>query len=153
MNGIHYSSPLCLRIFSYNYYISLITPLELNAEQDFLGDVFANTFATHILDAKYEQANVHNIAFDQTHLLLDQRHNLFNILSKHKNYLMALWESILIKKFTLTLNLEQSQCTTTLTLFLMCTNRPLKRNLITWLSLVSFNHAGPLNGHSCSSLS
>ncbi len=67
--------------------------------------------------------------------------------SNTKNYLMAHWEYILIKRLTLTSNLEQSRCTTMLTLFLMSTNRPLKRNLTTWLSLVSLNHVGPLNGY------
>ncbi len=37
-----------------------------------------------ILDAKYEQANIHDVAFNQHHLLLDQQCTLFNILSKHK---------------------------------------------------------------------
>ncbi len=64
-----------------------------------------------------------------------------------KSYLMALWESIPIKRFTLTSNLELNWCTTVLTLFLMSINKPLKRNLTTLSSLVSLNHAGRLNGH------
>ncbi len=84
MDGIYYSSPRRLGIFSYNYYTSLLTPLELKSEQDLLGDTSVDTFATCILDAKYEQVNIHNVAFDQTHLLLYQQCNLFNILSKHK---------------------------------------------------------------------
>ncbi len=84
MDGIHYSTPQCFEFFSYNYYILLLTPIELDSEQDFLGNAFANIFATHILDAKYEQVNIHDVAFNQTHLSLDQWHYLFNILSKHK---------------------------------------------------------------------
>ncbi len=50
------------QIFSYSYYTSLLTPLELKF---LLGNPFANTFAMRILDAKYEQANIHNDSFDQ----------------------------------------------------------------------------------------
>ena len=70
--------------FSYSYYASIVTPLEFDSENNLIGDPFADTFATCILDAKYEQVNIHDVAFDQKHLLLDQQHNLFNILSKHK---------------------------------------------------------------------
>ncbi len=66
---------------------------------------------------------------------------------KTKSYLMAPLESIQIKKFTLTLNLELSQCITALILFLTYTDKPLKRNLTTWLSWVFLNHAEPLSGH------
>ncbi len=70
-----------------------------------------------------------------------------------KSYLMALWESIPIKRFTLTSNLELNWCTTALTLFLMSIDRPLKRKLTTWASVVSLNHAGHLNGYPQPSLS
>ncbi len=70
--------------FSFSYYTSLFTPLELESEQDLIVNPVANTFATCILDAKYKQANIHNVVFDQHHLLLDQWCDLFNILSKHK---------------------------------------------------------------------
>ncbi len=71
-----------LEFFSYSYYTSLLTLLELESENNQIDNPFANTFATPILDPKYEQAN--DVAFDQHHLLLDQQHDLFNILSKHK---------------------------------------------------------------------
>ncbi len=59
---------------------------------------------------------------------------------------MAPLESILIKRSILTSNLEQSRCTTKLTLFLVSINRPIKRNLNMWC-LAHLNHVGPLNGH------
>ncbi len=51
---MEYTIPLCKasEFFSYNYYSSLITPLEIKSEQDFLSDAYDNTFATRILDAK-----------------------------------------------------------------------------------------------------
>ncbi len=70
--------------FSCYYYTSLLSPLELESEPDLIANQVADTFATRILDAKYNQANIHNVAFNQHHLLLDQRRDLFNILSKHK---------------------------------------------------------------------
>ncbi len=76
-----------LEFSSYSNYTLFLTPIELDSEQDFLGNAFANIFATHILDAKYEQVNIHDVAYNQTHLSLDQQHNLFNILSKHKKLL------------------------------------------------------------------
>ncbi len=52
-------------------------------EHVLLGDQVVDLFATCILDAKYEQTNIHDVAFNQHHLSLDQRRDLFNILSKH----------------------------------------------------------------------
>ncbi len=37
----------------------------------------------YILDTNYEHTNIHNVAFDQHHLLHDQECGLFTILSKH----------------------------------------------------------------------
>ncbi len=42
-----------------------------------------NSFALHI-DAKWQQANIHNVAFDKHHLSQDQLQDLFNVSSKHK---------------------------------------------------------------------
>ncbi len=64
-----------------------------------------------------------------------------------KSYLMAPLESIHIKKFTLTSNLELSWCITGLILFLTYTDKLLKRSLTTWLSWAFLHHAEPLNGH------
>lgn len=63
-----------------------------------------------------------------------------------KNYWMAPLESILIKKLTLNLNMEQSQCITALTLFLTYIDKLLKKNLIMWLNLAFLSHVEPLNG-------
>ncbi len=52
MDGIHYYTLQHVRFFSYNYYTSLLTPIELDLEQDFHGNACVDTFATHILDAK-----------------------------------------------------------------------------------------------------
>ncbi len=121
--------------FSFTYYYTILSPLEFEFETDLIGNQIVDSFATRILDAKYEQANIHDVAFNQTHLTLDQRQDLFTILSKDKNCLMAPLESIRTKRSTLTSNLELSQCITVLSLFLTYTDKPLKRNLITWLSL------------------
>ncbi|KAL7460342.1 hypothetical protein ACHAXS_000800, partial [Conticribra weissflogii] len=59
---------------------------------------------------------------------------------------MAPLESIRTKRYKLTSNLELSQCITVLSLFLTYTDKPLKRNLTTWLSLASSNPVVPLNG-------
>lgn len=84
MVGIHYSSLQYIRIFFLQ--LSHFSPYttRTQSKHDFFGDQITNSFATCILDAKYEQANVHDAAFDQTHLLLDQQSNLFNVLSKQK---------------------------------------------------------------------
>ncbi len=84
MDGIHYFSLQCFAIFSFNYYTSILSPLELEFENNLIGNPVVDTFATRILDAKYKQANIHDVAFDQQHLSLDQRCDLFHILSKHK---------------------------------------------------------------------
>ncbi len=52
------------KFFSLNYYHSILAPLELEAENNFTDIPVVNTFAMHILDAKYKQANIHNVAFD-----------------------------------------------------------------------------------------
>ncbi len=83
-DGIHYSSPQHFVIFSYSYYTSLLTPLELESENNQISNPFANTLAMPILNAKYEQDIIHDVAFNPHHLMLDQQCNLFNILSKHK---------------------------------------------------------------------
>ncbi len=79
-NGLRNASEL----FLFNYYMSILSPLELEFEYDLIGNPVVDTFATHIIDAKYEQANIHDVAFDQQHLLLDQLQDFINILSKHK---------------------------------------------------------------------
>ncbi len=126
MDGMHYSSLQCFGIFSYSYYTSLLAPLEIIAEQNLFSNTFTNTFATHILDAKYEQANIRDVACNQHPLLLDQRRNLYNILSKH----MKLFDGSLgvypHKTSTLKSNLELNQCITALTQSLMSINKPLK---------------------------
>lgn len=67
---------------------------DLEQENDFLGTDVIESYATYILDAKYEQANLHDVAFEQQDLL---QCNLFDVLSKHKTNLMASLESICIK--------------------------------------------------------
>ncbi len=76
---------LTLLNFSYSYYSSLFKQVNVNFEDDCLGNAYVNSFVTHILDTKYEQVNIHDVASDQEHLSLDQQKDLFNILSKHKN--------------------------------------------------------------------
>ena len=82
---LEYTIPLrnALDFFSYTYYTSIMSPIELEMEHDLLGDQVADSFAIRILDAKYEQANIHDVAFNHHHLSLDQCRDLFNILSKH----------------------------------------------------------------------
>ncbi len=63
--------PLCnFAVFSYSYYSSLFTPIDV--EDNCLGDAYVNLFAMHIFDTKYEQVTIHDVAFNQQHLSLDQ---------------------------------------------------------------------------------
>ncbi len=131
--------------FFYSYSSSLITPIDVKFEDNCFGNAYINSLATHIPDSKYEQVNINDVAFDQHHLLLDQWRDLFNMLSKHKKYLMAPLESILIR-ITLTLNLGLSRYIIALTLLLTYTSKLWKKRLTTWSNLVSLNCVGPLNG-------
>ncbi len=83
---MEYTIPLrdASKFFSFNYYTSLLSPIELQSENNLFGDPVVDAYAMRILDAKYKQVNIHDVAFDQHHLSLDQRCGLFNILSKHK---------------------------------------------------------------------
>ncbi len=83
---LEYTIPLqnALDFFSYTYCTSVLSPLELEFESNFMSNQIIDSFETCILDAKYKQANIHDVAFNQNHLTLDQHCNLFNILSKHK---------------------------------------------------------------------
>ncbi len=83
---MEYNIPLCdtAEFDSYSYYSSLFTPNENNIEDNCPGNAYVDSFETCILDAKYDQVNIHDDAFDKQHLLLDQCQDLFNILSKHK---------------------------------------------------------------------
>ncbi len=75
----HFATPL-----SFFIHLLFLTPIEITFEEDCLGNTYVDSFATHILDAKYEHVNIHDIASNQHHLSLNQWHDLFNILSKHK---------------------------------------------------------------------
>ncbi len=83
---MEYTIPLynASKFFLSNYYTSILAPPELESEHDFIDNPVVDTFATRILDVEYKQANIHNFAFNQHHLLLDQCQDLFNILNKHK---------------------------------------------------------------------
>lgn len=64
------------------YYKLLFTPLDLDHETKRLRDKRVGSYAIHILDAKNDWATNDDVAVED--LLIDQQHNLFNILSKHK---------------------------------------------------------------------
>ncbi len=145
MDGIQYSSCETTEFISHNHYSSLLSPIEVSLEDDCLENVYVDSFASCILNAKYEQVNIHNVAFNQHHLSIYQQQDLFNIISKHKKYSLALLESNLIRRVTLTSNLELSQCITALTPFLTYIDKLSKKNSITWSTLASLNHLGPLN--------
>ena len=70
--------------FAHSFYSSLFTPLDMDHEDEVLGPDIVDSYATRILDAKYEQADIHEVAFRQQHLSFDQRRDLFSILNKHK---------------------------------------------------------------------
>ncbi len=106
------------------------------------GDAYVESSVIFILDAEFEQATIHDVTFNQNtfYWISNQQSDLFNVLSKHQHYLMAPLESIITKRFILNSNhhaypVHHLHCQT------------LKSNWITWLNLVSLNHAGPLNGH------
>ncbi len=95
---MEYSIPLCnTTVFLYSYYSSLITPLDVSCEDDCLGNSHIDSFSTCIRNAKYEQVNIYDVVFNQQYLFVDQQQDLFNIISKHKKYLMAPSDFILIK--------------------------------------------------------
>ncbi len=60
------------KFIQYNCYASVFTPLDPKHKTVCLSDTSIKSYTAHILDAKYEQANIHDVAFDQHHLLLDQ---------------------------------------------------------------------------------
>ncbi len=59
-------------LLNFFYYSSLFTPIDVDFEDNSLGKAYSESFATHILDAKYEQVNIHDFAFNQQQHLLDQ---------------------------------------------------------------------------------
>ena len=71
------------QFFSTSYFHELFLPLEIDQENDHIGETYMDSYATRIMDAKYEQANIDDVAFGQTQLSLDQRRDLHAILSKH----------------------------------------------------------------------
>ncbi len=93
LQWMEYTIPLrnASKFFLFNYYTSILAPLELESEHNFIGNPVVDTFAMQILDTKYEQANIHDVSFDQHHHLLDQCQNLFNILIKHKKIFELPW--------------------------------------------------------------
>ncbi len=58
--------------FSYSYYSSHFTPIDVDLEDNRLGGENVDSLATRILDAKYDQVNIHDFAFNQQQHLLDQ---------------------------------------------------------------------------------
>ncbi len=69
--------------FSYSYHSSLFAPIDIDLKDGCLNDKYLDAFVSYILDAKYEQSNIHDIVFDQHHLSLNQWQDLFNILYKY----------------------------------------------------------------------
>ncbi len=69
---MEYNLPLCntTEVFSYSYYFSLFTLMDIDFEDDCLSNTYANSFATYMLDAKFKQINIHDVAFEQQHLSL-----------------------------------------------------------------------------------
>ncbi len=122
--------PLCITT-DFFIYSSLFTPIEISLEDDCLGDIYADFFATGILDAKYEQIKIHNVAFNQHHLP-SINYETYSTFYPNKKYLMASLESIHIKRFTLTSNLELSQCIIMLAMFLSSIDKSSKKSLTTW---------------------
>ncbi len=129
--------------FSYSYYSSLLALFQTAFENGLFGDPTANFFATRIIDAKYKQVNMHNVAFDQNHLSLDQWCHLFKISSKHKKSFDGSIRLYPYKKVHIDLKPQAKP---------MYTDKLSRRSLTTWLNLVFLNHVEPLNGHPWPSL-
>ena len=55
--------------------------LYIEVEKDWLGFDPYESYASQILDAKYEKSNLQEIAAAQTHLTQDQRNDLRNLLT------------------------------------------------------------------------
>ena len=60
--------------------------LYIEVEKDWLGFDPYESYASQILDAKYEKSNLEEIAAAQTHLTQDQRNDLKNLLKNMRNY-------------------------------------------------------------------
>ncbi len=63
---MEYTIPLCdaSKFSSFDYYTSLLSPIELESENNVFGDPVVDAYAMCILDAKYKQVNIHDVAFD-----------------------------------------------------------------------------------------
>ncbi len=133
-------------IFSYSYYSSPFTPIDIYFEDNYCGDAQIDSFAMCILDAKYMENStstmllLNNIT---SHLTSIKIYSMYYLNTK--DYLMDPLESILTKRFTLTSNLEPSRFITMLILYFMYTNKLSKRSSTTcWTWYLT--HLGPLNG-------
>ncbi len=71
---VRWSITLCntAKFFSYCYYLSLLIPIDIDLGDNCISDSYINSFATW-LDAKFEQANIHYVAFYQHYLSVDQQ--------------------------------------------------------------------------------
>ncbi len=116
--------------FSYRYYSSLFTPLDIDSKETFL----AMPMLTLLQHASL-MPNV-NLSTSTLFHLINNTSHLINIAISltcylnTKQYSMVPLQFILTKRFTLISNLEVNCCITALTLFLTSTDKLSKRNLI-----------------------
>ncbi len=102
LDGYWYTALGYIWIFHLSYFSTLFTLIDLDHDDDCFGNTYVILFATLILNTKYNQANIYNVAFNRQHLALDQQHDLFNVL------LIVPLEPILTWKLTMASNQELS---------------------------------------------
>ena len=59
--------------------------LYTQVEDEVLGEDWLDSYATEILDAKYEKANILDVVNNQKHLNKSQRNDLFRVLKRHES--------------------------------------------------------------------
>jgi hypothetical protein len=85
----------------------------INVEDKIFGEDWLECFATEILDAKYERADVAEVVKGLTHLNTHQKADLVQVLQENDKISMELLEFIHTKRHTLTLTQLPS-------LFILC---------------------------------
>ena len=59
--------------------------LYIQIEEELLGEDWLDSFATEILDAKYEKADITEVVAKQRHLNTGQRNDLYKVLKEHES--------------------------------------------------------------------
>lgn len=100
----------------------------ISVENDWLEFDPFDSYVSKIPDAKYDKANIKDVAATQTHLTQDQRNDLEKPFKKMKNFLVENWDYTHTKKSILNYCQSLSLSTPDITLCQKYIWKPLKRN-------------------------